>query len=265
MKTLGTLGKDKQRLAAALTALALLPLAAACGSEDAGSDSVGAGASASVTGAYWAVDAVTVDGKKSAAPSNAHLRIADGGEVEGNLGCNNFGADAAFADSHVTFDKMQATEMACEGVPANFEQTLARTLSDGDLTAEVDGEKLTLTTADGDRVALTKEEAAALKGTKWTITSPDTGGKAHLTFDAKTGQVSGSLGCNKVRAKATVSDGSITLGTASTTRMMCDASLMKAEKTLLALFDGTVKYELDHRNLALTSENGEHVNAAAAE
>jgi heat shock protein HslJ len=256
---------DKQRLAAALTALALLPLATACGSEDGGSESVGSGASASVTGAYWAVDALTVDGKKSAAPGNAYLRIADGGEVKGNLGCNNFGADAAFADSHVTFDKVQATEMACDGVPANFEQTLARTLADGDLTTEVEGDKLILTTADGDRVALTKEEAAPLKGTKWDITSPDADGKAHLTFDEKTGQVSGSLGCNKVKATATVRDGRITLGTASTTRMMCDTSLMNAEKTLLGLFDSTVKYGLDHRTLTLTSENGESVNATAAE
>lgn len=255
---------DTKRLAA-LAALTLLPFAAACGSEDAGSESVGAGAAASVTGVHWAVDGVTVDGKKSDAPSGAWLSIADGGKVKGNLGCNNFGADAAFADSHVTFDQVQATEMACEGVPPDFEQTLARTLADGDLGTEVEGDKLTLTTADGDRVALTKQEGAQLYGTKWTVTSPDTGGKAHLTFDRKTGEVSGSLGCNKVKATATVRDGSITLGTASTTRMMCDTSLMNTEKTLLGLFDGTVKYGIDHRNLTLTSENGEHVNAAAAE
>ncbi|MFI6015309.1 META domain-containing protein [Streptomyces sp. NPDC051243] len=256
---------DKPQRLTALAVLTLLPLAVACGNEKAGSDTVGAGAAASVTGVHWAVDGITVDGKKSAAPSSAWLRVADGGEVEGNLGCNPFGAEAAFEDSHVTFDKMGATEMACEGVPPNFETTLASTLSDGDLTAEVKGDKLTLTTADGDRVALTKQEAAPLKGTKWTITSPDTDGKAHLTFDEKTGMVSGSLGCNKVRATATVSDGSITLGTASTTRMMCDTSLMNTEKSLLKLFDGTVKYTLEHRNLTLTSENGERVNAAAAE
>ncbi|MFE5815755.1 META domain-containing protein [Streptomyces sp. NPDC056479] len=255
---------DTKRLAA-LAALTLLPLAAACGSEDAGSESVGAGAAASVTGVHWAVDGVTVDGKKSDAPGSAWLKIADGGEVKGNLGCNNFGADAAFTDSQVTFDQVQATEMACDGVPVNFEQTLARTLADGGLSTEVEGDKLTLTTADGDRVALSKQEAAPLKGTKWTVTSPDADGKAHLTIDPKTGQVSGSLGCNKVKAEATVRDGSITLGTASTTRMMCDTSLMKTEKTLLGLFGGTVDYRIDHRNLTLTSENGERVNAAAAE
>ncbi|MFJ8635164.1 META domain-containing protein [Streptomyces sp. NPDC093568] len=254
---------DTKRLAA-LAALTLLPLAAACGSQDAGSESVGAGAAASVTGVHWAVDDVTVDGKKSDAPGSAWLKIADGGKVDGSLGCNNFGAEAAFADSHVTFEQLQSTEMACENVPVNFEQTLARTLADGDLTTEVDGDRLTLTTADGDRVALSKQKAATLQDTKWNITSPDTDGKAHLTIDRKSGQVSGSLGCNKVKAEATVSDGRITLGTASTTRMMCDASLMKTEKTLLGLFGGTVEYRIDHRNLTLTSENGERVNATAA-
>ncbi|ELS54432.1 hypothetical protein STVIR_4611 [Streptomyces viridochromogenes Tue57] len=261
---MNTLGMDKQRLAA-LTALTLLPLAVACGSEKAGSDSVGAGVSASATGVHWAVEDITVDGKRSKAPGNAYLRIAEGGEVKGNLGCNNFGAEAVFEDGHVTFDRMRATEMACEDVPPAFEERLARTLSDGDLTASLTSDRLTLTTADGDRVTLTKQEAAPFYGTKWTITSPDTDGRAHLTFDEKTGQVGGSLGCNKVKAEATVRDGRITLGTASTTRMMCDTSLMNTEKTLLGLFDGTVKYELDHRNLVLTSENGEHINATAAE
>ncbi len=253
---------DKQRLT--LAALTLLPLAVACGSQDAGSDTVGA-RPASLTGVHWAVDDVTVDGKTSKAPGTAYLRIADGGEVKGNLGCNTFAADASVDDGHVSFDKMSATEMACENVRPDFETTLADTLSDGTLTTRRDGDRLTLTTKDGDRVTLTRKADAPLYGTKWTITTPNSGGKAHLTFDKKSGLVTGSLGCNRVKAEATVRDGRITLGSASTTRMMCDTSLMHTEKTLLGLFDGTVKYELDHRTLTLTSENGKSTNAVATE
>jgi heat shock protein HslJ len=253
---------DKQRLT--LAVVALLPLAVACGSEDAGSGSVGASPS-SVTGVHWAVDDVTVDGKTSAAPGNAFLRIADGGKVDGNLGCNHFGAEAVFDDGHVTFTTMSATEMACDDVPPAAEVTLARTLSDGSLSTRLGGDSLTLTTKDGDRVTLTRKPDAPLYGTKWTITTPGTGGKAHLTFDKKSGLVTGSLGCNRVKAEATVRDGSITLGSASTTRMMCDTSLMQTERTLLGLFDGTVKYRLDHRNLTLTSENGKTAKAVAGE
>ncbi|MFJ6085346.1 META domain-containing protein [Streptomyces sp. NPDC092369] len=90
-------------------------------------------------------------------------------------------------------------------------------------------------------------------------------GKPHLSFDAKSGKVGGRLGCNAVNATATVRAGHITLGRSSTTRMMCDASLMGTERSLLDLFDGRVGYRVDHDTLTLTSENGTSVRAVAAE
>jgi heat shock protein HslJ len=89
-------------------------------------------------------------------------------------------------------------------------------------------------------------------------------GKPWLTFDAKTGKVGGLLGCNSVGATATVSTGHITLGRPSTTRMMCDASLMGTERALLGLFGGQVSYRVDHDTITLTSGNGTIVRAVAA-
>jgi heat shock protein HslJ len=40
---------------------------------------------------------------------------------------------------------------------------------------------------------------------------------------------------------------------------------MDTEKALLNLFDATVKYQLKHRTLTLTSENGAGVEAVAAQ
>lgn len=108
------------------------------------------------------------------------------------------------------------------------------------------------------------EAARPLTGVRWTVALPEAGGRAHLTFDGK-GTVSGSLGCNDVGAGATVRDGHITLGAPATTRMMCEDSLMDAERTLLRLFGGTVAYRIDSGNLTLTSENGTRVTAFAAE
>ncbi|MEW1833158.1 META domain-containing protein [Streptomyces sp. NPDC088196] len=95
-------------------------------------------------------------------------------------------------------------------------------------------------------------------------------GKPYLTFDTASanntktgGKVGGRLGCNAVNATATVRTGYITLGRPSTTRMMCDASLMGTERALLALFDGQVDYRVDHDTLTLTSENGTIVHARA--
>ncbi|MCX4812536.1 META domain-containing protein [Streptomyces sp. NBC_01239] len=88
-------------------------------------------------------------------------------------------------------------------------------------------------------------------------------GKPYLAFDGKSGKVGGRLGCNAVNATATVRAAQITLGRPSTTRMMCDASLMGTERALLGLFDGRVDYRVDHDTITLTSENGTIVRAVA--
>ncbi|MCX5235515.1 META domain-containing protein [Streptomyces prunicolor] len=88
-------------------------------------------------------------------------------------------------------------------------------------------------------------------------------GKPYLAFDAKTGKVGGRLGCNAVNATATVRAGHITLGRPSTTRMMCDASLMGTERALLGLFNGQVDYRVDQDTATLTSANGTIVHARA--
>ncbi|WP_030897980.1 META domain-containing protein [Streptomyces sp. NRRL S-474] len=256
---------DRQKQRITVTAAAMLvPLMAACGSENADGGSTTVGAGKPVTGVRWNVDSVTADGRTQKAPTGAHMTI-DKGRAEGSFGCNNFGAEATVDGDRVRLSKTMATEMACENKPMAFEETLARTLSDQEFEARVDGDRLTLTTEQGDTVRLTKAQDAPLSGTKWTVTTPKADGRAHLTFDEKKGTVSGSLGCNKVNAEATVRDGDITLGPPATTRMMCEDSLMADEKALLRIFDGELKYRVDHQTLTLTSENGMKVRAAAGQ
>ncbi|MEV5547984.1 META domain-containing protein [Streptomyces sp. NPDC052309] len=257
--------RQKQRMTLTLAAVAaLVPLAAACGTEkaDGGSGSVGTGRTP-VTGVHWSVDSVTVDGTTHRAPDGAHVRIGDGGRAEGSFGCNGFSARADVDGDRIRLSDTTATEMACDKVPMGFEERLARTLTDGTLTTETKGDRLTLTTADGDTVRLSRQPDAALYGTRWTVTSPGTDGRAHLTFDRDKAAVSGRLGCNHVSAGATVRDGHITLGAPSTTRMMCEDSLMDTEKRLLRLFEGRADYRIDQQTLTLTSENGTVVRAVA--
>jgi heat shock protein HslJ len=271
---------DKQRLT--LAVLTVLPLVMACGSAG-GSASVASRTpgTAGVRGVHWKVDSVTVDGTTRRAPAGAHAAVLIGsdGTAVGSYGCNQFSAKATVKGDRVELTDARQTLMACDEPRMSFERALSRTLTGHPLSAETKGDGLTLTTREGDRVHLTKESAAEKKdaplhGTKWTITTLGSDGTAtnlprqaegtaYLTFDKKSGNVTGRLGCNHVTAKATVRDGRITLGAASTTRMMCDTSLMNTEKTLLRLFDGRMSYELDHQTLTLTSENGESAKAVA--
>ncbi|WP_345631148.1 META domain-containing protein [Streptomyces thinghirensis] len=278
--------QKKQQRSMTLTvaaAVALVPLAAACGSEKAvgGSGSVGAGKP--LTGVQWSIDSVTVDGTTHRAPEAARVRIDDSGEAAGSTGCNTFSARADIDGERVRLSDAMFTEKACEKTPIDFEKSLGRALTTGPLTTKTEGERLTLTTSDGDTVRLSKQPDAPLYGTKWTVTTPgqkdadqeetgqeetgqrdaDQKGSARLTFDRDAKTVSGRLPCNRVNAEATVSDGHITLGAPSTTRMVCEGSLMDAEKRILRLFDGRVDYRIDQETLTLTSEDGTTVRAVA--
>ncbi|MFE9685730.1 META domain-containing protein [Streptomyces sp. NPDC006285] len=272
---------------AGLSALAVTGLlaTAACGTEsgdkETGSRSVGTRqAAAEITGKQWNVESVTVDGTKHDAPDGAHIEFAENGTVGGNYGCNHFGASAKIKGDTITVgDDTVKTKMACTTKGTmDFESQLGEAISDSTIKAAVEGDRLTLTTGDGYTVNLTAEKQADLHGTKWDVTGTVRGdgkggsavalssqakGKVHLTFDKK-GTVGGQLGCNKVTAKATVGDGTITLGTPGTTRKMCSDSLMDTERSLLKLFGGTVTYRLTGSNLTLTSENGAGLEAVAA-
>lgn len=252
--------KHKQRITLAAAAV-LVPLVAACGSEKAGSGSVGA--EDGLTGVVWSVDSVTVDGTTHRSPADAHVTFGEDGRAEGSYGCNTFSAEAAVEDGRVRLTDATSTDMACDKKSTDFERVLAAALTDTALTTGRSGDRATLTGKDGDTVRLSESPDATLRGTKWNVTSPDGRGEAHLTFDAHENAVTGRLGCNRVHARATVRDGRITLGTPTTTRMMCEDSLMDTERALLRALKGPVTYRIDHRTLTLTSENGTSVRAVA--
>ncbi|MFG2498175.1 META domain-containing protein [Streptomyces sp. NPDC048441] len=268
---------QKQRLTPTVMALAAAGLLTACGTETGGSGSGSVGSGPRLTGVHWNVESVTVNGKKQQAPADAHVKFDDKGKAEGNYGCNGFSADVSMDGDTVDFANSISTKRGCDKL--DFEESLKRALDNGGLKAAVDGDRLTLTTDKGDRVALTSEPSEAsepdapLTGTKWTVNAIGDGkastslpkevaGKAHLTF-GKDGTVHGNLGCNNVSAKAEVKGEKITLGAPRSTRMMCQGAAGETEKKLLELFDGTVSYKVSQHGLSLTADDGTVVSANA--
>ncbi|MFC5801392.1 META domain-containing protein [Streptomyces formicae] len=261
--------------AAAVTAVLTLT---ACGTESgAGSGSAGGsvGPVLPVTGVHWSVDSVTVDGKKTAAPENAHFEIDTKGRASGNYGCNHFGADVSVEGDTITVGQGQMTEMGCPEELAAFEKAMSKAFT-GKLKAKLTDGNLTLTATNGDSIALTKENAAPLVGTEWTVTSLVTGDtaaslpagtekKAHFVL-GKDGSVRGSLGCNTFTGTATVAEatGTITFGRLATTRRMCAGPEMTLERQMTQVLQGTVAYEVRHRGLSLTADGGQGLAAAAS-
>ncbi|MEV0121854.1 META domain-containing protein [Streptomyces sp. NPDC050703] len=272
-----------QRLTLTLTALASAGLLlTACGTEtgagsDGGAADRSAGSAPAITGVRWDVDSVTVGGKKYEAPDGAHIEIGEDGRAGGSFGCNHAGADVEIDGDELAFSETRMTDMACtDGDRMAFEKSLADTLGKQKLTAKVDGDRMTLTSAKGDRVDLTSradEPDAPLTGTKWRVNGigdertsasvpKDLTDKVHLTF-GKDGKVRGNLGCNDVTAEAEAKDGRITFGAPTTTRKMCPGEAMKTERRMLKLFDGTARYEVSKDTLKLTAADGTVVEASA--
>ncbi|RVU27131.1 META domain-containing protein [Streptomyces antnestii] len=248
---------------------ALLPLAAvaACGAQTV---SVGG---TPVTGVRWNVESVTVDGTRTPAPQSAYVEFPSADRARGNNGCNHFDAEAEIAGGTIRVGQSNVTMMWCEEKEQrDFEKTFARAIG-GTSKARTDGDRLTLTTDDGDTIALVKERPAPLTGTEWTVTSllsgdvaaslpEEAAGRARFTF-GKDGVATGSLGCNRFRAKAEIRDGHLTLGRPATTRMLCQGPRMDTERALLKLFGQKLSYEIRGRTLTLTAPDGAGLAAGA--
>ncbi|MFE3829154.1 META domain-containing protein [Streptomyces sp. NPDC059092] len=282
---------------AAVTTAALLALTA-CGTETKDGSGSGAGSGTGnrdggravqtelpLTGVHWRVDSVTRDGEKTAAPPGAGVEISSEGRASAQTGCNHVSAPVTIRDDVITIGDKEATLIGCDKEADGFEKALDGALS-GKLTAELqDGKKLTLTTADGDTIALTSEEPAPFAGTKWTVdslTGKDTAtslpkgaeGKAFFTFTVskeaqagkdgeRPGTVEGSLGCNRFKAPATVSGTTLTLGRLTATRMLCPGPAMTLERQVQKVLEGEVTYELRHRSVTLRTAEGEEIGATA--
>ncbi|MFF7172304.1 META domain-containing protein [Streptomyces pseudovenezuelae] len=264
---------------AALAAVGTTLLAAACGTEpgtanDSVTDRGKASRPAGIADVDWLPQKVTVNGKEYVLPKDAKTvrdaRIVfkpdadasrdDGGESGGSVGCNSIGADAEINGDTVRITDLVQTLIGCPDPLGEFEARFVDVFQ-GTHRAEVaerDGvSTLTLTTPGGDTITFREKKPPALKGTRWSL-----GGDAHLTL-TKNNTVTGSLGCNTFRGRATVKDGTIEFGRLATTRVMCAGPVMKTERELAGILSGKVSYQQEHDSLKITKAPGKGVTARA--
>ncbi|MEV8565580.1 META domain-containing protein [Streptomyces sp. NPDC051322] len=255
----------------AVAALALLTLAA-CGTTHSGNGSSSSVApDVPLAGTDWRVDSVTVDGRTVPVPHGADVSF-DQGRVSGYSGCNHFSAPATVKGDTLTVGDSTSTLIGCPKNIQAYEKALLKTFS-GKLTAKLQDGKLTLQAAGGDSVVLRSQRAAPLTGTDWKVTSlvedgtasslpTGPAGKARMTF-GKDGSVHGNLGCNRFSGMAKVTDGTLTFGRLTTTRMACPGPAMTVERHLLKLLHGPVRYEIQQHTLKLRAADGRGIDATA--
>lgn len=222
---------------------------------------------------YVNAQAETVE---AAAHSPAVVTFEDG-SASGTSGCNSFFGSYTLSGDRITMGEMGSTLMACEEALMQQEQDFLAALA-GAATYAVQGESLQLFDAAGSVVAtfavqVAPESAATLTGLKWSATALGGAGVVS-SFIAGTevtanfgddGSLQGNAGCNNYTASYTVEGSALTVGPATTTRLLCNApeGIMEQEEQYLSALEAANAYRIEGDTLELLDTKGDMVLAFA--
>ena len=118
------------------------------------------GASASIIGDWKLVSYGSPANPTPAAPDvDTSIVFGADGKVNGNVGCNGFGGDYTVDGNTITFDQIVSTLMFCEG-PIGDQETTTLSVFTGSTTFMLDGDTLTITSADGSSVVVLARKSA---------------------------------------------------------------------------------------------------------
>ncbi|WP_162606583.1 META domain-containing protein [Jiangella asiatica] len=152
--------------------MASIALIAACGSNDSddGTTAVpedgGSGGSSepavSIVSSRWVLSQLeTADASlQPSGESEAWFEIGENGDVTGSTGCNGFSGAAEVSDSSITFQPLISTRRGCSGELGDIDNAMLGVLR-GEVTAEVSGDVLTITNAEGGTLTLQASDQPA--------------------------------------------------------------------------------------------------------
>ena len=103
-----------------------------------------------LAGTNWKLASYGPKVAQTAAASDIETNLAIGtdGKLGGNMGCNNMGGEFTISGQTINFTGVYSTEMACSE-PQMLQEGAAFKVLQGSATFKVDGDVLTVTSADG--------------------------------------------------------------------------------------------------------------------
>ena len=111
------------------------------------------GTSASLTGTWKLVSYGSPDDLiPAAADVDTSVVFGEDGTISGNVGCNSFGGDYKVDGDKITFGTISSTLMMCADTATGDQETAVLHTLTEPVTFVIDGDTLTLTSADGSSV-----------------------------------------------------------------------------------------------------------------
>jgi len=208
----------------------------------------------------------TLNGQPVMADTQVTLNLG-AGALNGADGCNQYSGTYTVDGHKITVNKdIVATMMACAEPVMQQASAYIAALTQA-TTYKVSGRQLTLLDASGKTLATFTQQSRDLSGTSWTVTGYNNGQQAVVSVVAGSsltlefgadGKLSGSAGCNTYTAPYEVSDESLRIGPAASTRKMCadPAGVMEQEVQFLKALETATTYAIDGHQLELRAADG---------
>jgi heat shock protein HslJ len=199
--------------------------------------------------------------------SSIHAIFADG-KLHGGGGCNQYSAEYSSTQENKLSisDRIASTMMACTPPVSRQEQHYLSLLPKA-THYQIKDDALLLMNAENHLILhFVAHHTATLENTRWQAGGINNGKGGVVSSTAthmatarfEEGKVSGNAGCNNFSASYTVSDESLTIGPAMTTRKLCaePAGIMDQERQYLQALQKTHTYKLERDRLQLRDGKG---------
>ncbi|HKE57221.1 MAG TPA: META domain-containing protein [Pyrinomonadaceae bacterium] len=218
-----------------------------------------------LSGRTWSVTGFNNGRQGVVSPVAAPISLSFAeGRVSGRSGCNTFNGSYTLAGNTIKFGPIAVTRMMCASNVMTQEGQFLKALESA-VRWNVQGDRLDMHRADGERaVEGTPEAAGALAGT-WSVTgfnngrqgvvSPLVGSPISLSF--ADGRVSGRTGCNTFTGSYSLVGDSIKIGQLANTNMMCAADVMTQEGQFLKALQSAMRWNVQGDRLDMHRADGE--------
>ena len=215
----------------------------------------------------------------AASPTSAAAELKTGltfhtnGSFEASMGCNGIQGDFSLQGNRISIEDLVYSSVNCDG-PAKTQQDLFlyRIFADrAKPTFALDGDTLTVTSADGSTVMIFKAptltvQTNSLAGTSWVLSaygpaaSPTPAAadlRTSLVFYAS-GKLKANMGCNSIEGDYSVQGDKLTIERILFTFMLCDEHQMRQEYAFGQVFSdrGQETFTQDGNILTVTSADG---------
>jgi heat shock protein HslJ len=199
------------------------------------------------------------------------LSFADG-RVSGRTGCNTFNGSYTQQGNTIRIGTIAATRMMCAQDVMAQEREFLKALESA-VRWDVQGDRLDMHRADGERALEASPEAAAALTGSWNVTGFNNGRQgvvspiisSPITLSFADGRVSGRTGCNTFNGSFTQQGNSIKIGTIAVTNMMCAQDVMAQEREFLKALESAVRWDAQGNRLDMHRGDGERALEATPE